>query len=164
MTAVRAYVGLGSNLGDRAANLWEAARRLARIDGGRLVAQSPLYETEPVGPVPQGWFLNAAVALDVRLDAIAVLRELKRIEREMGRRPSERWGPRLIDLDLLLYGSESISTDGLVVPHPEMWRRRFVLAPLSELPLDLPLQTRVQEALLSLPDGETARPYQPSVA
>ena len=137
MSAVTAFVGLGSNLGDRRANLEAAVEKLAREPGVQLLRRSSLYETEPVGVADQPWFLNAALEIEAELAAGELLGTLKRIERELGRRPGRRWGERLIDLDLLLYGEQSVAEPDLIVPHPEMWRRLFVLVPLAELAPDL---------------------------
>jgi len=126
------YLGLGSNLGDRAGNLWDASRRVHELARTRIARLSPLYETEPIGPA-QNWFLNAVVELETSLPALDLLTELKRIENAMGRVPAERWGPRVIDLDILLYGDEHIATSELTVPHSELWNRRFVLIPLLDL-------------------------------
>ncbi len=130
---MRCFVGLGSNLGDREAELRDALARLAAAPGVAVVAVSRLYETEPVGP-PQGAYLNAAAALDTVLSPRALLGTLLAIEREAGRvrsgRPDE---PRTLDLDLLLFGAESLDEPGLVVPHPRLAERAFVLEPLAEL-------------------------------
>jgi 2-amino-4-hydroxy-6-hydroxymethyldihydropteridine diphosphokinase len=153
------YLGLGSNLGDRAANLWEAARRLCEVPGCTVERLSLLYETAPVGPQNQGWFLNAVVRADVSLSPRELLAAAKRIELEMGRQPSERWGPRLIDIDLLLFSDESIQSDDLIVPHPELWNRRFVLVPLADvLPIG-PTADRVRTRLVELGDEQELRSW-----
>lgn len=112
------------------ANLDIAADRLEGL--GRLAALSPVYETAPAGEVPQGPYYNAAAVLETRLEAEALLDGLLEIERGMGRVRGERWGPRLIDLDLILHGSTVINTDKATVPHPRYRERRFVLAPLVD--------------------------------
>lgn len=131
------YVSLGSNLGDRRANLEAAVEKLEQEPGVRVLRRSSLYDTEPVGVADQPWFLNAVLEIETELAAGELLRKLKRIEWELGRQPGRRWGERLIDLDLLLYGEQSVAEPGLIVPHPEMWRRLFVLVPLAELAPDL---------------------------
>jgi 2-amino-4-hydroxy-6-hydroxymethyldihydropteridine diphosphokinase len=143
----RAYVGVGANLGDRRATI-EAA--VAALPG--LVAVSELRETEPVGVVDQPAFLNGAVALDTELPARELLEVLLEVERGLGRERHERWGPRTIDLDLLLYGDEWIDEPGLIVPHPHLHERRFALEPLSELDPDLvvPGRGRVADLLAEL--------------
>jgi 2-amino-4-hydroxy-6-hydroxymethyldihydropteridine diphosphokinase len=130
---MRCFVALGSNLGDREGALRGALARLAATPGVAVVAVSRLFETEPVGP-PQPAYLNAAAALDTLLSARALLATLLAIEREAGRArsglPNE---PRPLDLDLLLFGGESIDEPGLVVPHPRLAERAFVLEPLAEI-------------------------------
>lgn len=130
--AVTCYVGLGSNLGDRLENLRRAVERLDASDGVDVVRTSSVYETDPVGP-PQPDFLNAVAEISTDLGPHELLARCKAIEAELGRTPGERWGPREIDLDLLLYGGERIDTGELVVPHPRMNERAFVLVPLREL-------------------------------
>ncbi len=133
-----AYVALGSNLGDRRGHIDAALRDLGSTPGCRLIAASPIIETDPVGPVPQGRFLNAAVGLETSLGALELLRVLQGIERSRGRDRGreERWGPRTLDLDLLLYGEAVINEAGLTVPHPRMHERRFVLEPLARISPD----------------------------
>ncbi len=129
-----AYVGLGSNLGDREATLRKAVRLLARLDGVEVVAASSFHETEPVGGPPgQPRFLNAAAWLRVELGPEELLDRLLDLEARLGRVRRERWGPRTLDLDLLLYDDQTIMSDRLTVPHPRMHERRFVLAPLAEI-------------------------------
>lgn len=144
------YLSLGSNVGDRAANLWEAVRRLAQLSGSRLIRLSPLYETEPVGPVPQDWFFNAVLCLETPLKPLQLLSAAKRIEQEMGRAPGERWGPRLIDIDILLYDDLRLESEALVIPHPELWDRRFVLDPLKDVLPDGELRRAVESRLEAL--------------
>jgi len=144
------YLGLGSNLGDRAANLWEASRLLSLLPGCRVERISRLYETAPVGPRDQPWFLNAVLRAESGLSAHDLLAAAKRIEQDLGRTPSERWGPRVVDIDLLLYGDAVIATHDLVVPHPELWNRRFVLVPLLDVLPAGPLADRVRKRLDAL--------------
>ena len=138
---MRAYVGLGSNLGDREATVRRAVELLGERLGIEIVAVSTLRETDPVGYEEQPRFLNGVAALEVDLTARALLDELLAIERELGRDRSRetRWGPRTIDLDLLLYGDETVEEPGLTVPHPRLAERQFVLVPLHELEPDLRL-------------------------
>jgi 2-amino-4-hydroxy-6-hydroxymethyldihydropteridine diphosphokinase len=154
MHPVRAYVALGSNLGDRAARLREALAGLAATPGVERVVASALYETEPVGP-PQGRYLNAVAALDTSLGAHALLGRLAELERAAGReRGAERNAPRTLDLDLLLFGEERIETPELVVPHPRLHERAFVLVPLAELApaaVHPGLGVRIDELLARLP-------------
>lgn len=134
----RAYVALGANLGDREAALRLAVAALAGRGDTAVVAISELRETDPVGYVDQPRFLNGAVLLETELGARALLDELLEIERELGRvRDGRRDGPRAIDLDLLLYGDETIDEPGLTVPHPRLHERRFALEPLADLDPEL---------------------------
>ena len=145
-----AYVGLGANLGDREATIRQAA---ALIGAARL---SPLFETEPWGLREQPTFLNAVAEVETRLAARAFLVHLLDVERRLGReRIGPRWGPRTIDLDLLLFGDERISEPGLEVPHPLLLERRFVLEPLAALAPDrqIPGNGTVSEALAGLQSG-----------
>ena len=134
--SVRAHVALGSNLGDRCAHLVAALDALGGTPECRIVARSRVYETAPVGP-PQGDYLNAAIAVDTRLTARALLERLQAIEQERGRERSVPLGPRTLDLDLLLYGDAVIDEPGLQVPHPRMHERAFVLEPLAEVAAEL---------------------------
>ncbi len=129
------YLGLGANLGNRLANLQDGLRRLEAE--APVAAVSSLYESEPVGPPGQPRYLNAAARLDTALAARPLLVALKRIEWEMGRRPGVVWGPRPLDMDILLYGDEQIDEPDLVVPHPRMAERPFVLVPLAEIAPDV---------------------------
>lgn len=134
---VRAHIGLGGNIGDRKANLETAISRLADTPGITLVAQSSFLGTEPWGKTDQEWFLNAAVAIDTTLSARQLLEVCLGVETAMGRVREEKWGPRIIDLDILTYGDETIDEDGLQVPHPYIVEREFVLEPLAEIAPDL---------------------------
>jgi 2-amino-4-hydroxy-6-hydroxymethyldihydropteridine diphosphokinase len=140
----RAYVGLGANLGDREATIRRALELLGAEPGIEVVAVSTLRETEPVGYTDQPAFLNGAAALETDLSPRALLDRLLAVEQELGRvrGVGHRFGPRTIDLDLLLYGAEAVDEPGLTVPHPRLAARRFALEPLYEL-----------DPGLSLPDG-----------
>lgn len=133
--SVDVYLGLGTNIGDRAANLAEARRRLP--PGVAVETTSAIYETQPWGLPDQPPFLNQVVRGRTTLSPHDLLAYAKQIEREMGRRPAVRYGPRLVDLDLLLYGDQVIESHTLVVPHPRMVERAFVLVPLAELAPEL---------------------------
>ena len=130
---MRAFVGLGSNLGEREAMIRLALDDLARLPQTTLVRASSLYDTEPTGDVDQPNFLNAVAQLDTELTARQLLWNLLLIEKRLGRVRTQKWGPRTIDLDLLLYGSQVVEESDLSVPHPELTRRSFVLVPLVEL-------------------------------
>jgi 2-amino-4-hydroxy-6-hydroxymethyldihydropteridine diphosphokinase len=140
---VTAAIALGSNLGDRRAVLGSAVRALGRVPETQVVAVSDAVETEPVGPVAQGMFLNAAALLRTRLAARMLMNELTRIEHEHGRDRAggERWGPRTLDLDLLLYGDAVIDEPGLTLPHPRLHGRAFVLDPLVRLAPEMVVPT-----------------------
>jgi len=129
---VRAYVGLGSNLGDRAAYLLLGLSALSRLPKTHLLRLSPVYETDPVGP-PQPPYLNMVAELETELSPKGLLAEMLRIEKALGRERRERWGPRTLDLDLLLYGDLVLEEEGLSVPHPRLHQRAFVLVPLLDL-------------------------------
>ena len=130
----RAYLGLGANLGDRSAMIRTAVEQLRREPDVTVVAVSTVRETEPVGVLDQPRFLNAAVAVDTDLPPRELLDRLLGIERRLGRtRDGPRFGPRTIDLDLLLYGQEQVDEPGLQVPHPRLHERLFALEPLAEL-------------------------------
>jgi 2-amino-4-hydroxy-6-hydroxymethyldihydropteridine diphosphokinase len=129
---VTVYIALGTNIGEREENLCTALEHLPDV-GVRIKRVSSVYETEPVDFVDQDWFLNAVLEGETELDALALLRALRLTETQMGSHKAFPKGPRLIDLDLLLYGSETIDTPELQVPHPRMLDRKFVLVPLAEI-------------------------------
>jgi 2-amino-4-hydroxy-6-hydroxymethyldihydropteridine diphosphokinase len=133
--AHRAYIGIGSNLGPRHATIHAGVRDLGRTPGIRVVRLSSIIETDPVGPPGQGPYLNAAAELETTLDPHALLDAMLQVERAHGRDRSagERWGPRTLDLDLLLYDDLTLDEPGLTLPHPRMRERAFVMVPLSEI-------------------------------
>ncbi len=130
---VIAYIGLGANLGEPVGQVKEALRRLAEVEEVELLKVSSLYRNPPLGPPGQPWYVNAVAQFKTRLAPEELFRALVKIEAAMGRVRGEHWGPRLIDLDLLLYDGEIINGPELTVPHAEMHRRAFVLAPLAEI-------------------------------
>nr|WP_202630716.1 MULTISPECIES: 2-amino-4-hydroxy-6-hydroxymethyldihydropteridine diphosphokinase [Cronobacter] len=139
-----AFIALGSNLAEPLSQVNNALAALARIPGSRVVATSSFYRTPPLGPQDQPDYLNAAVALETTLSAEALLDNTQRIELEQGRvRKAERWGPRTLDLDIMLFGDATINTERLIVPHYDMKNRAFMLLPLSEI-----------APALRFPDGE----------
>lgn len=154
------YLSLGSNLGDRQAHLEAAIAALARdLD---LLNRSALYETEPVGIRDQPPFLNLAVEARTELTPIALLKFVKGVEREVGRRPTYRWGPRVVDIDILLHGNRQIETSELVIPHREMPVRAFVLVPLVEIAPDVVhpgLGLTARQLLARTGGEESVRPY-----
>ncbi|MFU8837034.1 MAG: 2-amino-4-hydroxy-6-hydroxymethyldihydropteridine diphosphokinase [Thiohalomonadaceae bacterium] len=149
----RCYIGLGSNLQNPEAQIDQALNALALVPDSRLTAVSSLYRSAPLGPSDQPDYLNAVAMFDTRLAALALLDALQAIEQQQGRVRERHWGPRTIDLDLLLYGAEQIDLPRLQVPHPQMLLRSFVLVPLVELApeLRLPDGSGLQQALL---DGD----------
>lgn len=128
-----AAIALGSNLGDRAAALEQARDRIAKLPGTRIVRASAVEETEPIGPVPQGPFLNQMLLVETALEPRALLDGLLAIERAGGRERAERWGPRTLDCDIVWYGDRVVREPGLVIPHPEIPNRPFWQRELAEL-------------------------------
>uniref|UniRef100_A0A831UBM0 2-amino-4-hydroxy-6-hydroxymethyldihydropteridine pyrophosphokinase n=1 Tax=Geobacter metallireducens TaxID=28232 RepID=A0A831UBM0_GEOME len=152
------FIALGSNQGDRELNLLRAVAEIGRLAQTRITALSGFYDTEPVGPVAQPDFFNAVLRVETSLSPRRLLAELQRIETEVfGRVRDVQWGPRPMDLDILLYGDLILDEDGLVIPHPRLHERRFVLAPLAEIAPDRlhpRLGKRVDELLPALSPGE----------
>ncbi|MEW6541624.1 MAG: 2-amino-4-hydroxy-6-hydroxymethyldihydropteridine diphosphokinase [Bacillota bacterium] len=140
MSSTIAYIGLGSNQGDRPANLEKAVGELAAMPGVLLRRRAPVYETAPLGHTEQDWFLNTVVEVETTLPARELLERMLEIEKRLGRERGERWGPRVIDLDLLLFGTQTVMEPGLSVPHPRLAERAFAVVPLADLcpGLDLP--------------------------
>lgn len=132
-----AYIGLGSNLGDRFDNLCRAVRAVSSITAVIVDAVSAVYETAPVGGPPQGPYLNAAAALRTDIEPETLLSECLAIEQHMGRERRERWGPRIIDIDMLLFGDRIIADANLTIPHPRLTERGFVLYPLAEIAAEM---------------------------
>ena len=154
----RAYLGLGSNLGDRLRNLESAVTGLAGSAGVTVVAVSGVYRTEPVGRPGQPEYLNAAVSIDTGLSPRELLGLVNRIEDANGRERQERWGPRTLDIDILLYGAEKVNEVDLRIPHPRLSERRFALLPLARAGPDaaLPDGTAISLLLERLEDGPGA--------
>lgn len=157
---IPAYVALGSNLDEPRAQVERALGELGTLPESLLIARSSLYRTRPFGPVEQPDFVNAVAGILTRLEPAALLAELKALEQRLGReKPVVRWGPRRIDLDLLVHGSARIDEPGLTVPHPGIPERAFVLAPLAEIApdLDVPGIGKVASLLARLPASELER-------
>ena len=156
------YLSLGSNLGDRSANLRAAIERLG--EAGAIRAVSGFYETEPVELRDQPWFLNCVVALETSDSPEALLQRALAIEQEMGRLRMKDKGPRSIDIDILLFGDRVVEERGLKIPHPAMQQRRFVLEPLAKIApeaLHPLLRKTARELLADLPAGQMVRLFEP---
>ncbi|WP_313898776.1 2-amino-4-hydroxy-6-hydroxymethyldihydropteridine diphosphokinase [Methylobacterium sp. J-067] len=155
---MKAWLGIGSNIGDMAAMLDQAVDKLAAIPGIRVVARSPDYRTPPWGKTDQPWFLNGAVAIETDLDPHALLDACQGIERDLGRIREERWGPRIIDIDVLAYEGAAVEDERLVLPHRYVRERAFVLVPLNEIAPDLTIGGEtVSDALAKLDRTGIAR-------
>jgi 2-amino-4-hydroxy-6-hydroxymethyldihydropteridine diphosphokinase len=131
-----AYIGIGSNVGDKARQCERGISEILKLDRHRLLARSSLYKTQPIGYTKQDWFINLVIKVETEMDAPALLCSLKEIETRLGRVKTLRWGPRAIDLDILFFNDHQIQTDELTVPHPLIQDRRFVLVPLAEIDPD----------------------------
>ena len=131
-----AYIGIGSNVGDKARQCERGISEILKLDRHRLLARSSLYKTQPVGYTKQDWFINLVIKVETEMDAPALLSSLKEIETRLGRMKTLRWGPRAIDLDILFFNDHQIQTDELTVPHPLIQDRQFVLVPLAEIDPD----------------------------
>jgi 2-amino-4-hydroxy-6-hydroxymethyldihydropteridine diphosphokinase len=152
-----AYIGIGSNLGSPLKNCRQSIALLEEYPGIKVISRSSFYETEPVGLTDQDWFCNAVVEISTVLEPIPLLDTLLAIEIAMGRIRKEKWGPRIIDLDILLYEKCVIKNKRLEIPHPEMTGRRFVLAPLAELAADSVHPTKkktIGQLLSELPEDK----------
>lgn len=155
--AKTAYIGIGSNLGDKINNCLEAVVRIDEISGCRVTAQSGFYRTQPVGVKGQDWYVNGVIVLSADISAQNLLKSLLAIEIDMGRERKRKWDSRIIDLDILLFGEEVIAEKGLQVPHPLMHLRRFVLVPMVSLAPDLVhpvLRKSMAELLVDSPKKE----------
>lgn len=152
------YLSLGSNMGDRQKNLQDAIAQLETV--GHVLKKSSFYETEPVEFKRQAWFLNCAAALETERAPEKLMVDLLEIEQDLGRRRTRRKGPRTIDIDILLIGERVINSSGLIVPHPAMQERRFVLEPMAEIAPQAKhpvLKKTIRELLAELPPGQVAR-------
>ena len=159
MTTV--YLGLGSNVGDREGYLRRAVSALSHLEACGIRSLSSIYETEPWGNRQQGLFLNQVVAMDATLNPATLLEHCQAIERSLGRRSGgKRWGPRTVDIDMLLFGEEIVKNDVLQIPHPRLAERQFVLVPLHEIAPEIRvpgLEETVENLLRSCPDSGHVR-------
>ena len=146
-----AYIGFGSNIGDRLKHIQNAIHALSKTEGITLLKISSVYKTDPIGYEAQGEFLNGVIAIQTNLSPLSLLHTLKDIEITAGRQHRIRWGPREIDLDILIYGDVCVQTERLVIPHPEMHLRGFVLVPLVEIAPNL-VHPVFQESIQTLLD------------
>ena len=151
-------IALGSNLGDKTGNIVQAVELLTEPGDIRLLARSRNFATEPWGKLDQDWFVNACIAVATKLSPPELLERCKGIERRMGRVAAEKWGPRIIDLDLLVYREHEVRQPDLVLPHPHMAERAFVLAPLMDIAPDLVLHGKSVRALYNAVDHAGVRP------
>ena len=127
------FLGLGTNEGNRQQNLENCIIEIKKTAFIKITKCSSIYESEPVGYINQNWFLNAVLKAEAEIDPVELLTIVKKIEDKMGRKQALRWGPRVIDIDILAYGEKVITSENLTIPHPEMHNRRFVLIPLAEI-------------------------------
>ena len=149
------YIGLGSNLGDRLANIRKAIKLMKR-EGIEIIDESSIYETEPVGYKEQSWFLNSVVKGRTELSPGRLWKRLEKIEKSMGRESEIKWGPRIIDLDILFYENKILNGKQLQIPHSELHKRKFVLVPLEQIALELVhpvLKKTISELLRDLKDN-----------
>ena len=147
-TRARAYLALGSNIGDKAANLRAAVAAIAGLPETRVVAKSAIYRTPPWGNTDQDWFANAVIAVETGLAPLPLLNACLDIEIRLGRIRRERWGPRVIDIDLLIHGTVAMTSDRLSLPHPAMHERAFVLIPLGEIEPEMVIAGRSIDAVI----------------
>ena len=160
--AHQVYVGIGSNVGNKKENFLEAVTRLAKLPDTKILKESSLYESEPLGDA-KDWYVNAAIEIETKFKPDVLRQKFKNIERVMGRKKvKKRWGSRIIDLDILLYDSAVLKKKNLKIPHPEMPHRKFVLIPLSEIAPQVihpELGVTISELLISVKDDKKIHLY-----
>ena len=132
-----AYIGIGSNIGDKVQQCQKAISEILKIDRHKLLAKSSFFKTQPIGYTSQDWFVNGVIKIETNLEPLDLLRVLKTIELHLGRTETFRWGPRTIDLDILIFDDREMKTEDLQIPHPLLHERQFVLIPLVEIDRDL---------------------------
>jgi 2-amino-4-hydroxy-6-hydroxymethyldihydropteridine diphosphokinase len=160
--AHQVYIGIGSNVGNKRDNFFEAVTRLAKLPDTKVIKESSLYESEPLGDA-KDWYINGAVEIETKFKPDILLQKFKNIERAMGRKKvKKRWGARIIDLDILLYDSAVVKKKNLRIPHPEMTSRKFVLIPLSEIAPQVvhpELGVTISELLFNIKDDKKIHLY-----
>ena len=160
--AHQVYIGVGSNLGNKKENFLEALLRVAKLPDTRILKESSLYESEPIGDAKE-WYVNGAIEIETRFKPDMLLKKFKNIERAMGRKKvKKRWGARIIDLDILLYDAAIVKKKSLRIPHPEMPSRKFVLLPLSEIAPQVihpELGVTISELLINVKDDKKIHLY-----
>ena len=152
-----AYIGIGSNIGNKARTCQKAIAEILKANHHKLLAQSSLFKTQPVGYTSQDWFVNGVIKIETELEPLDLLRMLKAIESRMGRAKTVRWGPRVIDLDILFFDEEVIKSEEVQIPHPSLHERQFVLIPLAEIDRNLihpGLKKTVRELLEALKEDQ----------
>jgi 2-amino-4-hydroxy-6-hydroxymethyldihydropteridine diphosphokinase len=152
-----AYIGIGSNIGDKVHHCEKAISGILKVDHHRLLAKSSFFKTQPMGYTSQDWFVNGVIKIETDLEALDLFRSLKAIEAQLGRAETFRWGPRVIDLDILFFDEQDIQTEILQIPHPLMQERQFVLIPLVEIDRGLVhpvLKKTVQELLENIKEDQ----------
>lgn len=154
MAIAQAFIALGSNMGDKLARLREAKAAIAALPQTRILASSHIYRTPPWGMVEQDWFANGVIKVETGLSPHALLDACLAIETQMGRKRAERWGPRIIDLDVLSHGEIRLNDESLTLPHPAMSERAFVLIPLRDVAPDMQIDGQTLDALIAKLDSQ----------
>ncbi|MGB9627754.1 MAG: 2-amino-4-hydroxy-6-hydroxymethyldihydropteridine diphosphokinase [Thermodesulfobacteriota bacterium] len=159
-----AYIGIGSNIGDKVGHCEKAISELLKVDQHKLLAKSSFFKTQPIGYKEQDWFINGVIKIETDLNPLELFRALKAIELKLGRKETFPWGPRLIDLDLLFFDQEEIKTEELCVPHPHLQERQFVLIPMAEIDRDFihpVFKVTIQQLLDNLQEDQGVEKFQP---